>query len=36
MLPLEWAIAEGETNESWSWFPTHVKECMEAQMVRDG
>ena len=28
MFPLAWAVAEGEINDSWSWFLNNVKNCI--------
>ncbi|KAL2928013.1 Leucine--tRNA ligase [Bienertia sinuspersici] len=29
MLPITWAVVEGENNMSWNWFFTHLKSCLD-------
>ena len=30
MFPVAWAVAEGENNDSWTWFLNNVKTCIGA------
>ncbi|XP_035846418.1 uncharacterized protein LOC118492469 [Helianthus annuus] len=29
MYPVAWAVVEGENNDSWTWFMTELKKCLE-------
>ncbi|XP_076916986.1 uncharacterized protein LOC143576872 [Bidens hawaiensis] len=29
MYPVAWAIVEGENNDSWEWFMTELKKCLD-------
>ncbi|XP_076920387.1 uncharacterized protein LOC143581504 [Bidens hawaiensis] len=29
MYPVAWAIVEGENNDSWDWFMTELKKCLD-------
>ncbi|XP_021766110.1 uncharacterized protein LOC110730595 [Chenopodium quinoa] len=29
MYPVAWAVVEGENNDSWAWFMTEVKVCLQ-------
>ncbi|KAL2903346.1 Transposase for insertion sequence element IS1081 [Bienertia sinuspersici] len=29
MFPIAWAVVEGENNNSWGWFFTHLERCLE-------